>query len=126
MLSIPNLIRWSLTDCLTARARECWPQIYNLAVRFRNPYAYVDADLTGGDSIKLCRLRYTGDVNVWGFSIWRASHDDYRESSLPTGRTSGTPEDALDTACWFLLYEPPPTMNQCLYPLPPKSTTFLA
>ena len=109
-MSIPDRTRSSLTRRLDARAREHWPQIHNLAVRFRNPFAYVDADLTNGDTTKLCRLRYTGDADRWGFSLWRASHDDYQDSLLPTGLAPGAPEDALDAACWHLIntHTPPP------------------
>ena len=110
MLSIPNSTRSSLTRRLDARARERLPQIRGLAVRFRNPFAYVDADLTNGDTIRLCRLRYTGNADKWGFALWRPSHNDYQDSWLPTGFSPGTPEDALDTACWHLLdtHTPPP------------------
>jgi len=108
-MSIPDSVRSSLTGRLNAKALE-HPQIRGLAVRFRNPFAYVDADLTNGDSIRLCRLRYTGNANAWGFAIWRPSHNDYQDSWLPTGYSPGTPEDALDTACWHLLNNrtPPP------------------
>ena len=35
-----------------------------------------------------------GDANMWGFTIYRASHEDYQPSWLPTGTPSGTVEDA--------------------------------
>ena len=106
MPTIPESTRSSLTWKLSQRARERWPQIQQVEVRFRNPFAYVDADLAGGDTIKLCRLRYTGYASNWGFAIWRASHNDYQDSWLPTGSPSGTPEDALDTACGLYLGDP--------------------
>jgi hypothetical protein len=80
--------------------------------------AYVDAGLEDGQTVKLCRLRYAGSASTWGFAIWRASHDDYQASWLPSGFPSGSPEDALDTACglylgnpsaWTDLTNPPPT-----------------
>jgi len=111
MISIPGSTRSSLTRRLNARAREHWPQIHDLAIRFRNPFAYIDADLTNGETIKLCRLHYTGCDNTWGFEIWRAFHNDYQDFWLPTGPSPGTAEDALDTACWhrFNNHTPPPT-----------------
>ena len=45
---------------------------------------------------------------MWGFAIYRASHDDYQDSCLPTGTTGGTAEDALDTACGLYLNDPAP------------------
>jgi hypothetical protein len=53
-----------------------------------------------------CRLRYGGYANQWGFAIYRASHDDYQDSFLPTGMMGGTAEDALDTACGLCFADP--------------------
>ena len=36
----------------------------------------------------LFRLRYTGPATTWGFAIYRASHDDYKNSYLPSGHWS--------------------------------------
>jgi len=65
-------------------------------------------------TIRLCRLRYGGSAHQWGFAIYRASHDDYEDSYLPTGYPVGTCEEALDTACGLYLNDPtawtsPPT-----------------
>jgi hypothetical protein len=38
--------------------------------------------------------------------MYRASHDDYEDSYLPTGFMGGSPEDALDTACGLYLADP--------------------
>jgi hypothetical protein len=51
---------------------------------------------------------------MWGFAIYRASHDDYEDSYLSDGLTASTAEDALDTACGLYLgdptaWAPPPT-----------------
>ena len=59
-----------------------------------------------GEVLRLCRLRYSGTATMWGFAIYRASHDDYEESFLPTGFMGGTAEDALDTACGLYLGDP--------------------
>ena len=56
--------------------------------------------------MKLCRLRYTGSAHLWGFAIYRASHDDYEDSYLPNGYPVGTAEEALDTACGLYLNDP--------------------
>jgi hypothetical protein len=103
---IPESTRSSLTWKLSTRARERWPQIQQVEVRFHNPFAYVDAVLADGDTAKLCRLRYSGYASVWGFAIWRASHDDYQDSWLATGHPAGPPEEALDTACGLYLDDP--------------------
>ena len=69
-----------------------------VSVRFRGAFAYIDAHLPDGEIMPLCRLRYGGSASIWGFAIYRASHDDYQ--TLPAhGARAGSPEDALDCAC---------------------------
>ena len=110
----PDSTKASLEQRLRARARERWPQIASLHIRHRGTFSYVDATLTDGTTLKLCRLRYVGSASQWQFAIYRASHDDYDESVFPTGLPIGTCQDALDTACGLYLNDPtawiqPPT-----------------
>ena len=78
MAKIPDSTQTSLRQKLLARAAERWPQIQALHTRYRAGFAYIDATLTDGDEVKLCRLRYAGSASQWGFAIYRASHDDYK------------------------------------------------
>ncbi len=106
MAKIPDSTQTSLKQRLSARARQRWPQISEIRVRYRAGFAYVDAVIEEGEELRLCRLRYSGSSTIWGFAIWRASHDDYQDSYLPTGMMGGTAEDALDTACGLYLGDP--------------------
>jgi hypothetical protein len=106
MAAIPTSTQTSLRQRLTERARERWPQLAQVQVRYRAGFAYVDGVLTDGDQLRLCRLRYAGSASQWGFAIYRASHDDYQNSYLPSGFMGGTAEDALDTACGLYLGDP--------------------
>lgn len=105
MAKIPDSTQTSLKQRLSARARQRWPQITEIRVRYRAGFAYVEA-VTDGEELRLCRLRYAGSATTWGFAIWRASHDDYEDSYLPTGMMAGAAEDALDTACGLYLGDP--------------------
>ena len=89
----------SLQQRLSARARERWPQLAGVDVRFRGGFAYVTANMPDGESMPLMRLRYGGSAARWGFAVYLASKDGYQDSVLPTGDLAGAPEDALDTAC---------------------------
>jgi hypothetical protein len=100
-VKIPDSTKSSLQQRLTAHARQHWPTIDNITVRFRANFAYVDGELDG-TTTPLLRLRYAGSASRWGFAIWRASHDDYQDSYLPNGMRAGSPEDALD--CAAMLY----------------------
>ena len=94
----PESTKASLTSRLNTHARARWPALAGVDVRFRARFAYVDGKLLDGTTTKLCRLRYGGSAHLWGFAIYRASHDDYEDSYLPTGTPLGTAEDALDCA----------------------------
>jgi hypothetical protein len=106
MPKVPESTKSSLQHKLSARARERWPQLTSVAVTHRAGFVYVSGTLAGGEHLPLCRLRYGGSASTWGFSIYRASHDDYQPSVLPTGATAGSPEDALDCACGLYLDDP--------------------
>ena len=106
MAKIPASTQTSLWQRLTSHARQRWPQISQIRIRYRAGFAYVDAELADGDILRLCRLRYGGSAHQWGFAIYRASHDDYEDSYLPSGYPVGTCEEALDTACGLYLGDP--------------------
>jgi hypothetical protein len=106
MASPPASTKTSLGQKLRTRARERWPQLDEVSIRFRGRYAYITGLLPGGQELPLCRLRYAGSASSWGFAIYRASHHDYQDSYLPSGQPSGTPEEALDCACGLYLADP--------------------
>jgi hypothetical protein len=106
MAAPPASTRTSLQQRLSARARERWPQLDGVDVRFRGAFAYVTARLPDGDTMPLMRLRYGGSAARWGFAVSLASKNGYQDSVLPTGHTAGAPEDALDTACGLYLGDP--------------------
>lgn len=117
MAKPPESTKTSLRQRLTARARDRWPQLTDVTVRYRGAFAYIDGQLPDGTTLPLCRLRYGGSAHTWGFAIYRASHDDYEPSMLPTGYPAGTPQEALDCACGLYLgdttawLDPPPPTN---------------
>jgi transposase len=106
MKAPPESTKHSLSRRITDRARDRWSDLESIDVRFRANFAYIDGRYPDGTTLKLCRLRYGGSANIWGFAIYRASHDDYEDSYLPTGMTAGSPEDALDCACGLYLNDP--------------------
>jgi hypothetical protein len=103
---IPDSTKSSLQQRLNQRARDRWPGLAVVNVRYRAEFAYVDGVLTDGEHLRLCRLRYAGSASMWGFAIYRASHDDYEDSFLPSALMGGTAEEALDCACGLYLNDP--------------------
>jgi hypothetical protein len=106
MTSVPEPTKTSLTQSLQVHAREHWPQVADLRVRFRGRFAYFDAELGDGDVLPLCRLRYLGSADVWGFGLYLASSDKYEDQILPTGSFTGPATEALDCACSLYLAGP--------------------
>lgn len=104
----PRSTKHSLTVRLNDHARVRWPELTGVDLRFRANFAYIDGRYPDGETIKLCRLRYGGSAHLWGFAIYRASHDDYEDSFLPTGTRGGTAEEALDCACMLYLNDTTP------------------
>jgi hypothetical protein len=102
----PESTKTSLRQRLLARARERWPQLADLHLRYRSAFAYIDGELESGEVLPLCRLRYNGSASLWGFAIYLASKDGYQDAVLPSGMPVGTPEEALDTACGLYLNDP--------------------
>jgi hypothetical protein len=102
----PASTKNSLQQRLSQRARQRWPQLADVRVRFRAQFAYIDGHLPDGEIMPLCRLRYGGTASRWGFAIYLASNDSYQDSALPSGYTAGSPEDALDCACGLYLNDP--------------------
>lgn len=106
MVAIPESTQSSLTYKLKAHARSNWPAVTGLTVRFHGRFVYVTGILPDGGEQPLMRLRYHQSASIWGFALYRASHDDYHDSTLNTGLPIGSPQEALDTAAQLYL-EPP-------------------
>ncbi len=99
MPAIPASTKTSLAQRLRQQARDHWPQLAGLHVRYHGQFAYVDGELAGGNRLPLIRLRYSGSASTWGFGLYLASSGKYENQILPTGLPIGTPQDALDCAC---------------------------
>src|SRR2546428_8667471 len=102
-MQIPKSTQSGLHLRLSQRQRERWPQLVDVRVRCRAPFAYVDGVFPDGEVIPLCRLRYGGSASLWGFAIYLGSSNRYEDSILPTGAPIGTPQEALDCACGLYL-----------------------
>ena len=109
MKAPPASTKASLGARLNSHVRAHWPILAGVDIRYRTNFAYIDGRRRDGTTLKLCRLRYNGSAHLWGFAIYRASHDDYEDSYLPTGTTVGTAEDAFDCACNLYLSFNTPT-----------------
>lgn len=92
---IPESTKTSLAQRMRDRARQAWPQLAGIDVRYHGRFAYVTAQLPGGEQLPLLRLRYGGSAHRWGIAIYIPSKDKHEDQ---TGLTI-TVEDAFDLVC---------------------------
>jgi hypothetical protein len=104
--AIPESTKTSLHQRLLTHARQRWPALADIDVRFRGRFGYINGELATGEPVQRCRLRYAGSASLWGFAVYLASRDGYEDSVLPSGRPIGTPQEALDCACGLYLNDP--------------------
>jgi hypothetical protein len=95
MPAIPESTKTSLAQRLSARAREQWPQLAAVHVRYRGQFAYVAGELADGEQLPLMRLRYGGSAHRWGTAIYTASTNSYENQIWFTDTT----EEAFDLVC---------------------------
>jgi len=103
-----------------------------LEIRFRGQFCYIDAytepeepgpnwppadwpetpaeylERLRTTPIHLCRLRYFGDEERWGFGFFAYSSEKYELSVFPSGEFFGPPEDACQVSAQLYLPEPRP------------------
>jgi len=101
-MPIPDSARRALARRLDLHRQDRWPELTDMNIRYRSSYAYIDGT-ADNDTMPLCRLRYLGSPDNWGFAIYLASKDGYEDSILPRGSFTGPPEEALDCACGLYL-----------------------
>lgn len=102
-MPIPDNARCTLSRRLDDRRRQRWSDLTTIHIRYRASFAYIAGTTEADDSLPLCRLRYLGTPDEWGFAAYLASRDSYEDSLLPTGSFTGTPEEALDCVCGLYL-----------------------
>jgi hypothetical protein len=95
MPAIPESTKTSLAQRLRAHARQNWPQLAAVHVRYRAQFAYVEGELADGERLPLMRLRYGGSAHRWGTAIYVASSNSYEDQIWFSGST----EEAFDLVC---------------------------
>ena len=120
---IPEPVKRRTEERLQRYAAEHFAgRFTRLDIRFRGQFCYVDAftepePLTASwpppdwpetreeyqerlrnTPTHLCRLRYFGDEERWGFAFYTYSHERYELSIFPDGDFLGPPEDAFQAS----------------------------
>jgi len=126
-VKIPEAVRRRTEERIRRYAEQHFAEKYiRLEFRFRGQFCYIDAYTEPVDSpgwpppdwpesreeylerlrnrpTHLCRLRYFGDEERWGFAFYTYSNEKYELAMFPSGDFYGTPEEAFDTAAGVYL-----------------------
>jgi hypothetical protein len=119
-VKIPDAVKRRTEDRIRLYAQENSADRYNrLEIRFRGQFCYIDAytdpeplgpnwpppdwpesreeymERMRNTPTHLCRLRYFGDEERWGFAFYSYADEKYRLSVFDSGDFYGTPEEAF-------------------------------
>lgn len=122
-VKIPDAVKRRTEDRIRQCAQANFADRYTkLEIRFRGQFCYIDAytepmpmgpnwppsdcpetreeymERMRNMPTHLCRLRYFGDEERWGFAFYAYSSERYELSVFPTGEFYGTSEDAFETS----------------------------
>ncbi len=120
---IPELVRQRTETRLRSYAEKHYAGRFSqLEIRFRGQFCYIDAYTAPAEPdpnwppanwpetrveymerlrntpIHLCRLRYRGDEQRWGFAFFAYSSEKYELSIFPSGQFFGLPEEAFEVS----------------------------
>ncbi len=125
---IPETVRRRTEQRLRRYAEKHYSGRYTwLDIRFRGQFCYIDGytkpeplspnwpppdwpetreeylERLRNTPTHLCRLRYFGDEERWGFAFYTYSNERYELSVFPSGEFLGTPEEAFEVAAGVYL-----------------------
>ncbi len=126
-MRIPDAVKGRTVARIERFAAEQFAGRYTrLAIRFRGQFCYIDAYTEPqplGENwppsdwpetreeylarlrdipTHLCRLRYFGNEEGWGFAFYTYSNERYELAIFPSGEFLGPPEDAFRAASVYL------------------------
>jgi hypothetical protein len=124
---IPAVVQRRTEERIRCYAEDHYSGRYTrLDIRFRGQFCYIDAyaepeppgpswpppdwpetrdaylERLRNTPVRLCRLRYFGDEERWGFAFYTYSNRRYEFSIFPSGDFLGPPEDAFDASAMGL------------------------
>jgi hypothetical protein len=123
--TIPESTKTSLGQRLRGQARQRWPTLAGVQARFRGRFAYVDGELSSGDVLPQCRLRYAGSASLWGFAIYLAASTAIRARCCQAACRSARPRRPWTAPADSTWPTPAPGGSTCHQPTPDHARTSI-
>jgi hypothetical protein len=100
---IPSNLQKIITEQVDAYAsQQVWSRKFQLKIRYRNQFCYLDASENGKEPFPIGRLRYFSD-NTWSLAFYTYSNEQYQPCVFKNGKWQGTIEEAIDVCSVYLI-----------------------
>lgn len=83
-------------------ATRPWHTKFELKLRFRSHFCYLDAKEIGGDLSPIGRLRYFS-IDRWSLGFYTFSNETYQPCAFANGDLFGTIEQAIDICEFYMV-----------------------
>src|SRR3954453_5004550 len=108
MATPPASTKTSLGQKLNTHARDRWPALTHVDVRFRGQFAYVDGRLPDGEVLPLCRLRYGGSAAAGASPSTAPATTTTRTTTCPAETPPAAPRKPSTAPAASTSTTPPP------------------
>jgi hypothetical protein len=101
-IKIPLNRQEEITKQANAFAAKCaWSKQFQLSLRYKNQFCYLDAAENGKDSFPIGRLRYFD--NEWSLAFYSYGKERYEPCIFENGRWFGSLEQAIAICSMYLI-----------------------
>jgi hypothetical protein len=102
-ITIPTKIQTDITAQADAyAATRPWFEEFQLQLRFKNKFCYLDAAKKNEDAFPLGRLCYFGP-NKWSLAFFTYSNERYEPCIFPNGNWFGTLQESIAVCELYLI-----------------------
>jgi hypothetical protein len=102
-VKIPPHLQKTITDQAMAHAAKyAWSRQFQLVLRYKNQFCYLDAFEEGQEAFPIGRLRYFNN-NEWSLAFYTYSNERYQSCVFQNNKWFGTLEEAIDICSTYLI-----------------------
>ena len=98
----PNIQKMMIERAGIYASTCAWCQKFQLKIRFRSQFCYLDASEGGKEAFPIGRLRYFGP-DRWTLAFYTYSNERYEPCFFKNGQWYGTIEQAIEVCSVYLI-----------------------
>lgn len=97
----PNIYETILEQVRIHSSKRAWYPQYEIRLRFKNVFCYLDAVKEGKEVFPIGRMRYFA-IDKWSLAFYTYSNERYQPCIMMNGEWFGTIGQAIDTCSVYL------------------------